>query len=420
MSKVSFVAGGGANSIGRSFYRLKLGDFHLGVDWGGGYDSIYDEPQYDGPLDALLISHGHHDHATMVAKLHHKYPELKIFATAPTRDLSLLNWRQTLRRAAELKQKPPFDEYDIKRMLNMIRLFRVNEELKINDQISVFPLPAGHILGAVSFLVTYEGELFFFTNDICFHDRYLIDGAPSFRLEKCRLLIRESTYINKSVGDRKATNQQFVADAARVIGRRGRLLIPGLSIDRMQDVFGDLYEAGLWPIYVDGARKPTEIYLHYLNGRAGSLRKALRFRNKQERRQFLKSREPGIIIASSGMVYPNTLSAFWAEELLYQKNDAIFIVNYQEPDGQGFLLKTAPNGKCIVLNNRMIRAECERNDYNKSAHMDGPEGEAMEERLNPDTTIYTHGENDEIDIYLASHQDQRQRIKAMEGKEVEL
>ena len=55
MSKVSFVAGGGANSIGRSFYRLKLGDYHLGVDWGGGYNSIYDEPQYDGPLDALLI-----------------------------------------------------------------------------------------------------------------------------------------------------------------------------------------------------------------------------------------------------------------------------------------------------------------------------------------------------------------------------
>ena len=168
----------------------------------------------------------------------------------------------------------------------------------------------------------------------------MIDGAPSFRLERCRLLIRESTYINKSVGDREAIKQQFIADAARVIGRRGRLLIPGLSIDRMQDVFGDLYEAGLWPIYIDGAWKPTEIYLHYLDGRAASLRKALRFRNERERWQFLKSREQGVIIASSGMVYPNTLSAFWAENLLYQKNDAIFTVNYQEPNGQGFLLKT--------------------------------------------------------------------------------
>ncbi|MBI2063816.1 MAG: MBL fold metallo-hydrolase [Candidatus Yanofskybacteria bacterium] len=420
MSKVSFVAGGGANSIGRSFYRLKLGDYHLGVDWGGGYGSIYDEPQYDGPLDALLISHGHHDHATMVAKLHHRYPELKIFATAPTRDLSILNWRQTIKKALGLKQNPPFDGYDVERTLSMIRLFRVNEELKLNDEISVFPLPAGHILGAVSFLVSYQEEYYFFTNDICFHSRYLIDGAPSFRFERCRLLIRESTYINKDVGDREATKQQFIAAAAKVIERRGRLLVPGLSIDRIQDVFGDLYESGLWPIYIDGARKPTEIYLHYLDGRASSLGKALRFRNERERMQFLKSRQPSVIIASSGMIYPNTLSAFWAENLLYQKNDAIFIVNYQEPDGQGFLLKTAPDGKFIKWNDGIVQVRCERKDFNKSAHMDGPEGEALEERLNPDTIIYTHGENDEIDRYIASHQDKKQRIKALEGKEVEL
>lgn len=420
MSKVSFIAGGGANSIGCSFYRLKLGDFYLGIDWGGGYGSVYDEPQYDGPLDALLISHGHHDHATMVPKLHHKYPELKIFATAPTRDLSLLNWRQTLKRAVNLKLKPPFDEYDIKRTVNMIQSFRVNEELKFNDDISVFPLSAGHILGAVSFLISYQGELYFFTNDICFHHRYLIDGAPPLHFERCRLLVRESTYINKDVGDRRVIKRQLVNDAAKVLERRGRLLIPGLSIDRIQDVFGDLYEAGLWPIYIDGAQKPTDIYLRYLGDRATPLRNALRFKNEGERRQFLRSRKPGIVIASSGMVYPNTPSAFWAEELLYQKNDAIFIVNYQEPDGQGFLLKTAPNGKCISLNNQFVRANCERNEYIKSAHMDGPEGEALEERLNPDAIIYAHGENDEIDKYIAGHQDEKQRIKALVGKEVEL
>lgn len=420
MSEVSFIAGGGANSIGCSAYVLKLGDFYLMIDYGGGYDSIYDEPQYGGPLDALLLSHGHHDHSTMVPRLCRKYPDLKVYTTAPTRELALLGWRDTLRIASRRKIDPPFSEDDIQLALASMQIIEEDKELKLTDDISVFPIHAGHILGATSFLITYKGEAYFFTNDICFHDRWLISGAPAISLERCRLLVRESTYINKSVGDREITRQKLVADAKAVLERRGRLLIPGLSIDRIQDVFGDLFQAGLWPIYIDGARKPTEVYIKYLGARAALLNDALRFKNDGQRDQFLASREPGIIIASSGMVYPNTPSAVWAESLLYHENDAIFIVNYQPPDTQGFLLSNAVDGSCIQWNDSIIRVNCERKEFSKSAHMDGPEGEELEVRLNPDTIIYTHGEDGEIDKYLASHQDGKQRIKALVGKEVEL
>ncbi len=422
MSEVSFVAGGGANSIGRSFYRLRLGDYNLGIDWGGGYGAGYDEPHYDGPLDVLLMSHGHHDHVTMVPKLLKKYPGLKLFATAPTRDLSLMGWRQTLKKAAKLDSKLPFEEQDTKAAFNAIQVFEENKEIKLTPEISVFPIHGGHILGAVSFLISYKGETYFFTNDICFHDRYLIDGAPVFSLKRCHLLVRESTYINKKVGDRLEIKRQLVAAATDVLARRGRLLIPGLSIDRIQDVYGDLYEAGLWPIYIDGAIKPTEIYLRYLRERAVALRKALKFNTDRDRKRFLARQEAGIIIASSGMVYPNTLSAFWAEELLHRENDAIFVANYQDPDGQGSLITTTPDGKVVRWNDGLVKVKCQRREFNKSAHMDGPEGEELEERLNPDVIIYTHGEDAEINKFISSHsiQDLRQRIKALEGKEVEL
>lgn len=421
MSEISFVAGGGANSIGCSFYRLKLGDYHLGIDWGGGYGSIHDEPQYDGPIDALLMSHGHHDHITMAPRLLRRYPKLKCYATAPTRDLSLMSWRQTLRMASRAKRSAPFDERDIQETLGAIQIIQEDKKIKLTEEISVFPIRGGHILGAVSFLIKHKGEVYFFTNDICFHNRYLIDGAPAFSLDKCRLLVRESTYINKDVGDRDEIKKQLIDDAFAVLKRRGRLLIPGLSIDRMQDVFGDLYKAGLWPIYIDGASKPTEIYLKYLGDRAATLKQALRFDNGRERTKFLDSRKPGIIISSSGMVFPETLSSIWAGSLLYRPNDAIFIVNYQSPDGQGYLLNTTPNGKFVRWNDGIVQVKCERKVYNKSAHMDGPEGEELEKRLNPDVIIYTHGVDAEIDQYLAGHRENNcRRIKALVGKEVEL
>lgn len=422
MSGVSFVAGGGANSIGFSAYILKLGDFHLLIDWGGGYDpnNFSEEPQYDGFIDALLMSHGHHDHITMVPRLYRRYPKLKIYGTAPTKDLSLLGWRETLRIATKRKLTPPFVECDTQSALGAIQVIEENKETKLTDEISVFPIHGGHILGAVSFLIRYNGEIYFFTNDICFHNRYLIDGAPILNLDRCRLLVRESTYINRDVGDREKIKKQLIADAAAVLARRGRLLIPGLSIDRIQDIFGDLRGAELGPIYIDGAWKATEIYLKYLGERAATLQGALRFSNNGERARFLSSREPGIIIASSGMVFHNTLSSVWAENLLYQPNDAIFTVNYQSPDGQGFLLNTTPAGKFVPWNDGIVQVRCERKEFNKSAHMDGPEGEELERRLNPDTIIYTHGEDVEIDQYIADHKDQRQRIKALVGKEVEL
>ncbi len=422
MSGTSYYSGGGV-PIGRNFHRLKLGERHLGIDWGGGYDSWDEEPIYDGPLDWLFLSHGHHDHATKAPGLVRRHPNLKIFASKATIALSLLAWRETIFLARKRKIAPPFSEQDVQKALGSITILESNQEIELADGIRVIAPEAGHILGAQSLLVGYKGELYFFTGDICFHGRYLIAGAPKFSLERCRLLVRESTYINYKPADRqyRENTRTGLEEAARaVLARQGRLLVPALTIDRTQDVFGVLYKAGLWPIYIDGARKATEIYLEFLGEKAADLKKALRFRGDCERQAFLDSRQPGIIIASSGMVYPNTLSAIWAQHFLYRPNDAIFLVNYQEPNGQGFILKNAKRGDFIRFNDSIVRVMCERQDFNCSAHMDGYEGEELEERLNPDIVIYNHGERKEIEEHIAGHRDGRARTLAEPGKEIQL
>lgn len=422
MSGVSYYSGGGI-PIRCNFHLLKLGDKYLGIDWGGGYGSLGEEPVYDGPLDRLFLSHGHHDHATQVPGLVRKYPNLKVFASKATVALSLLAWRETVFLAKKRKVDPPFGEQDIQKALSSITVLESNEEIELADGIKVIAPEAGHILGAQSLLVSYKGELYFITGDICFHDRYLIAGAPRFSLERCRLLVRESTYVNYKPIDRqyRETIRTALIEAARAaLSRGGRLLIPALTIDRTQDVFGILYRAGLQPIFIDGARKATEIYLNFLAEKAADLKRALRFRSDYERQAFLDSRQPGIIIASSGMVYPGTLSAIWAQNFLYRSNDAIFLVNYQDPSGQGFVLKNAKRGDFIRFNDSVIKVECERQDFNCSAHMDGYEGEELEDRLNPDVVLYNHGERKEIGEYIQAYRDGRARILAEPGKEIQL
>lgn len=423
MNNASYCSGGGI-PIRCNFHCLRLGDRYLGIDWGGGYGSLDEEPVYNGPLDWLFLSHGHHDHVTMLPKLVRKRPGLKVFASKATLALSLLAWRETIFLANKRKVEPPFGEQDIQKALDSITVLEPNQEVELADGIKAIAPEAGHILGAQSLLASYGGEFFFVTGDICFHDRYLIAGAPKFSLERCRLLARESTYISYRPEDRQyreKTRAAVVEAAKAVLSRGGRLLIPALTMDRTQDVFGVLYKSGLWPIFIDGARKATEIYLEFLGEKAADLKKALRFHNDRERQVFLNSRQPGIIIASSGMVYPGTLSAIWAQHFLYRPPDAIFLVNYQDPGGQGFVLKNAKRGDFIRFNGSVIKVECERQDFNFSAHMDGHEGEELENRLNPDIIVYGHGERKEIEEYIQTHRGgHATRILAEPGKEIQL
>ena len=84
-----------------------------------------------------------------------------------------------------------------------IEYVEFDQEVKLTEDLSVFPLSSGHILGSICLLVVYKKETFFMTSDICFQDRHLIKGATKLALDKSRLLVRECTYVNKPFEDRK-------------------------------------------------------------------------------------------------------------------------------------------------------------------------------------------------------------------------
>ncbi len=206
------------------------------------------------------------------------------------------------------------------------------------------------------------------------------------------------------------------------IGKGFNLLIAARSIDQAQDVFCILApvaeQLGV-PLYIDGSQGVFVIYRDNLKG-GEVLKKARWFRSNRERNMFLANHEPGIVIASSGMMMPNTLSSKWAAELLPDPEAAIFTVNYQDPTTPGFRVRNSVMGDTLAFEDRVIKRQCLVEHFDLSAHMDREDGEELEDRMNPETIVYVHGEDAAIDAYLSEHGDSGRRIKSQIGKEVAL
>lgn len=417
VGEVAFYCGGGA-TIGNSFSLLKFGDYFFGMDWGGGYQpNLFKEPKYRSKLDCLLFSHAHYDHIGMGPFILKRFPNLRLIATEATRDLCELSWRDTLKLTSK-NGNSPFSQREIDLTLKRIETIKYGKELPLNNEVSLFPLIAGHILGSVSPLLTYKGEAFFMTSDICLHDRSLLEGAKVPHLKSSRLLVRESTYINTSFEPREKRVAELVSIVKKVFDRGGKVLIPALSIDRAQDIFTILNQNNIPNIYLEGAKGVTEVYARYLGSKA--LAGAKRVNNQEERREVASSSKSAVIIATSGNMIPGTLSSYWAKELAPNLKNAVVMVSYHDPHSEAGRFRIAKKGHFLFFGGNIIVRNCEVYDLNFSAHMSGDEGRELEERLNPKTIIYNHGSRSQIEEYINSKRDEKRRIVAKVGEWVKL
>lgn len=424
-SKVSFVAGGGT-TIGRSLYALRFGNTCVGFDYGanakGDQNGENQEPEFSvaPDLEYLFGSHGHKDHFFNWPLADKRFPKLKAkFATRETKLLAEGPLKGAVRRAERNRQNPPFTEEEVCRSLGTTQEISVNEPIILPEGITIFPISAGHILGSLSFLIEYRGDWFFITNDICYQDRSFLKGASKFSIDgELRLLIRESTCINEVKNERTETVNNLVAATRTALANGEQILFATLSIDRGQDVYAILKNAGIEP-FIDGSRRAFETYRQYFKG--SILDEARIIKNDIEAENIRRRGKPAVIIAPSGMLLPDSPSSWWAEKFLGDERKHIFVVCYQDPTTQGFKLLNSEVGDFLPFNNELVKRKCDVRYFDLSAHIDKKDGEELEERMNPRTTIYVHGDDTEINKYISEHQnDGRRRIKALVGQEVEV
>jgi len=403
MSDVAFTSWGSANSIGPSCHVLQFGTFRVGIDYGAGIRKGEQEPAFEEPPDALIVTHAHRDHIGMLPRAVSRWSKMQTWATFETMSLARWLWDDELRIAKEEQRPYPFTTEDIERASRRTKRLIAGQSVRLTDDLTVTPFAAGHILGAVGLTFRYRGEDYVATGDIGLRSHGFIGGADVAPHQRVRLLIRESTYVGQHPTDLRCDiESHFIARITQVLEGGGRVLIPTLSIDRMPEVFALLRSSGIdrqWPLWVVGGARPAEIYMDYAND-ARILGTMRRFENRQHHEDTRKSGLPMVILASSGMMAPKTPSYTWATDILADEGSAIFMVNWQDPCTPGGIILNGADGEEVQLPTGRYRRRCTVQRFDFSSHAKEDEMEEIERRLRPDEVIHVHGEGARIDAFI--------------------
>lgn len=418
--KISILGGG--SEVGASCLHIQIGQSNILIDAGmrmHGEDLLPALGMLDGltPPDCILVTHAHADHIGALPIVHSLFPSVPIYATPPTADLMKVMMKDAYKimeqRAKATNSLPPYGVEQVDSLLESLLHFPASGMLKIGN-VTIKSYRAGHILGAVMFLIEDGGERLLVTGDISFKGGRTIPGAEVPHAEQPDVVIMESTYGNRAHTDRHTEERRLADNVAEVIAGGGFALIPAFALGRAQEVLlvlQDYMDKGLipeFPIYVDGLVTPISTiyknYPHFLkgpvahrirrNGDAFLTEGRCKAVEPKERDQILQGK-PGCIVASSGMLTGGA-SAWYAERLVSGEKNAIFITGYQDEESPGRKLLDLAGGleQTLDLNGTTYEVKCKVGKYGLSAHADANEMNRFIHMLKPTHTLLVHGDDE--------------------------
>jgi Cft2 family RNA processing exonuclease len=351
-------------------------------------------------VDAIAISHCHHDHvgALPVAlrhfpKAHVMLPEQSYFIIERVLHNSV-NVMTRQRDELGLKEYPLYTHDEVDDIAPVFQGFRYNREVEwaaYEKSKAGFSSPtlefydAGHTLGSAGIMLRGQKETMFYTGDVCFHDQTILRAAR-FEDVKADVLIMETTRGNRVVpkGVTRATEAERLTTAIlRALKRKGCVMIPSFALGRTQEILallallmreGKLKEQ---PIYIGGlGRVFTEIYdleAHRAHRQHTSLQlhEALKLivldPGQVEKMKLSGGR---IFVITSGMMSENTAAHDLAERMIGDERQSVFFVGYADPDTPGGRLKASKPGETFVFSPSagQVTRRCDVEDFDLTAH----------------------------------------------------
>ena len=366
-----------------------------------------------GKLDAVLITHAHTDHTGALELVVGRYPDVPVYATAPTLALTRVLHQDARRimqsRLDEEGELPLFDDLAVQRLMSALAPVPFKTRIPLADGLAATFFPAGHIAGAAMIgLESDEGRLLI-SGDVSISSQRTVDGArsPAFQPDA---IILESTYGGRLHANRAVQERNLIETAAQVTAAGGKVLIPAFALGRAQEVLlilneyqrrGELPPV---PIWADGmVRAICQAY----PGFSEALPLALQEQNCQffnERIRPVASNEqrsaliwnPGaaIIVSSSGMLAGGP-SLSYARALAPQHQHAILLTGYQDEESPGRRLQelTERGSGTIRLGKDKVDVQCRIGTYSLSAHADEAQLISLTESLNPEHVFLVHGDD---------------------------
>jgi len=325
---------GGAGTVTGSKYLLSNGQDRILIDCGlfQGFKALRlrnwaPPPVSPADISTVVLTHAHLDHSGYLPLLVKKGFRGQIHCTHATADLCgilLPDSGHLQEQDADFANRhhfskhqpalPLYTEEDAFRSLKRLKKHDFDSDIALPCGANMRFLRAGHILGAASVVIEWEGVTVAFSGDIGrYGDPLMLDPVPPPAAD---YLLMESTY-----GDRHhdATDPQAMMEDIinRTTHRGGTVIVPAFAVGRAQSMLyhiGCLRQAGrvskLLPIFLDSpmAIDATDIFRRHaddhrlrddaLAAMDGNVRYV---RTGTESKALTANPVPKVIISASGM-----------------------------------------------------------------------------------------------------------------------
>ncbi|MFZ5807584.1 MAG: MBL fold metallo-hydrolase [Verrucomicrobiota bacterium] len=414
------------SEIGANSYYMEFEETGVLLDAGmhpklEGYAAL---PQYDllkkKNVQAVFITHAHHDHIGSLPLLMQKFPDARVFMAEETyfmADPLLRNSVSVMKKQKKelgIAEYPLYTNPDITKAAQQWQACRLNQPWSLKG----YPLSgrdkkddlyfefhhAGHILGSVAVELIHRGRRILYTGDVNFADQTIMTAAelPEAGIDTLIVETTRGAQANPEGYDRNAVVREFIEAMNETFHRGGAVLIPVFAMGKTQELLtilhyaqkkGDLPKG---PIYIGGLSKVfTEIYDQFDAADQLQLLEDVRPEIVSGKKLHdLNPKKGHIYLISSGMMTENTLSNLFAHKILSRENDSIFFVGYTDPESPAGKLRATPRGERVILNK--IAGDqpvlCRVQHFDLTAHAVREDTLDYIQRLNPRCCVLVHGD----------------------------
>jgi len=420
-------------AIGASAWYVEFENHRLLMDAGThpkreGWESL---PLYktiaNEKLDAVAISHCHHDHVGSLPVAMRHFPEAHVLLTELSYFLvervlhNSVNVMKRQRDELGIREYPLYSHDELDEIAPLFQGFKYNREIDWAaykpHQVGPVSSPtlefydAGHALGSAGIMLRGQKETLFYTGDVCFHDQTILKGAR-FEDVKADVLIMETTRGNREIPpgfSRESEVARLTAAIDRVLARKGCVLIPSFALGRTQEILALLAllmregKIPRQPIYIGGlGRVFTEIYdleAHRTHRQHSNLQlhEVLNLIVMEKgQAENMRLNGPRIFVVTAGMMSEHTAAHDLAMRMIGDERQAIFFVGYADPDTPGGRLKAAQPGQTFVFSGSVgeVTRRCEVESFDLTAHANRDQLLDFVGQVEPRVILLGHGDED--------------------------